>query len=262
MRRHLAGVAAAPLVVFLLAVLGSVALGPAPRAHAYTIGWNDVASPSESGSWGTGYGPGWVALTFDTGGAPHGPIIGVLYSAGVGGEPGTDHMDVYSTHGPAASVDGPFAGGYAYGGFDGCAWAYWTGKLRADGAHHTPSCTQPPNHTTKIFCYDQGADRLCNDGEVQRSTEPETGVWKDITAHPATVNAGGCDAWGNVGSAAIYNGAPVAWANLLGHVASGTVKVRYVTKDDRAVMALVADGALPAHMRWAFLPRTCLTPAF
>jgi deoxyxylulose-5-phosphate synthase len=54
----------------------------------------------------------------------------------------------------------------------------------------------------------------------------------------------------------------VAWANLLGHVASGTVKVRYVTKDDRAVMALVADGALPAHMRWAFLPRTCLTPAF
>ena len=96
----------------------------------------------------------------------------------------------------------------------------------------------------------------------QKSTEPETGVWKDITAHPATINAGGCDAWGNVGAAAIYNGAPVAWANSLGHVDSGQVKVRYVTKDDRAVMALVADGALPAHMRWAFLPRTCLTPAF
>lgn len=259
---RLGRVPAASLVALVLALIGPVVLGPAPSAHAYTIGWNTVATPSQSSSWGTGYGPGWVALTFDTDGAPHGPIVGVIYSAGVGGEQGTDHMDVYSTHGPAASVQGPFAGGYAYGNFNGCAWAYWTGKLRAAGDHHSPSCTTPPNHTTKIFCYDQAADRLCNDGVVQKPTEPETGVWKDITAHPATINAGGCEAWGNVGAAAIYSGARVAWANDLGHIASGRVKVRYVTKDDRAVMALVADGALPAHMRWAFLPRTCLTPAF
>lgn len=261
MTRRLGG-AAAFLGLLLLAVLGPAPLGPAPAARAYTIGFNTVATPGQSSSWGTGFGPGWVALTFDTGGAPHGPIVGVLYSAGVGGEPATDHMDVHLTHGPAASVDGPFAGGYAYGNFDGCAWAYWTGKLRADGGHHTPPCTTPPNHTTKIFCYDQAADRLCNDGRVQPATEPEAGVWKDITAHPATINAGGCDAYGNVGAAAIYNGAPVAWANPLGHLDSGRVKVRYVTKDRRAVMALVADGALPAHMRWAFLPRGCLTPAF
>lgn len=262
MRGRLKGVPAASLAGLALTVLGSVLLGPAPRAHAYTIGFNTVATPSESSSWDTGYGPGWVALTFDTGGAPHGPIVGVIYSAGVGGEQGTDHMDVYSTHGPAASVNGPFAGGYAYGNFNGCAWAYWTGKLRADGDHHAPSCTTPPNHTTKIFCYDQAADRLCNDGVVEKSTEPETGVWKNISAHPATINAGGCDAFGNVGADAIYHGSAVAWANNLGHIASGTVKVRYVTKDDKAVMALVADGTLPAHMRWAFLPRTCLTPAF
>jgi hypothetical protein len=249
-------------IASVLVLVALTLLGSALPARAYTIGFNALATPAESSSWDTGYGPGWVALTFDTGGSPHGPIVGVLYSAGVGGEPATDHMDVYSTHGPAASVDGPFAGGYAYGNFDGCAWAYWTGKLRADGGHHTPPCTTPPNHTTKIFCYDQAADRLCNDGTVDPVNEPEAGVWKDITAHPATVNPGGCDAWGNVGSPAIYSGAPVAWANPLGHLDSGTVKVRYVTKDRAAVMALVPDGVLPAHMRWAFLPRGCLTAAF
>ena len=79
---------------------------------------------------------------------------------------------------------------------------------------------------------------------------------------PGDDQRGGCDAWGNVGASAIYNGTAVAYQNSLGHIASGTVKVRYVTKDDHAVMALVDDGLLPAHMRWAFLPRTCLTPAF
>ena len=129
-------------------------------------------------------------------------------------EPGTDHMDVYLTHGPAASVDGPFAEATRTAGSTG---ARGHGRQAPpDGAHHTPSCTTPPNHTTKIFCYDQGADRLCTDGEVQQSTEPEAGVWKDITAHPATINAGGCDAWGNVGAARSTTASPwpsrTAWA--------------------------------------------------
>jgi hypothetical protein len=67
MRTRLARVPAASLVALVLALIGPVVLGAAPPAHAYTIGWNTVATPSESSSWGTGYGPGWVALTFDTG---------------------------------------------------------------------------------------------------------------------------------------------------------------------------------------------------
>ncbi|MDQ1742970.1 MAG: hypothetical protein QOE23_1309 [Pseudonocardiales bacterium] len=250
----------------LLAALVAL-FGIATPAYAFSTGYFAIASSAASGvsAGHTGYGPGWVALTFDTGGQPHGPIVGYLFHDGVGQAVGNDHMDVYSYYtAGAASVNTPFAGGYAYGHFNGCAWSYLdmnAYELYPEGAHHSVPCTTPPNHTTKIFCYDHAADRLCNDG-TSVSDEPEAGVWKNITSHQATIKAGGCDVVGNIGSAAIYSGGAAAPANLIGHVDSGTVYVRYVSKRDDWVMANLATNAspqFPAGIQWGFFPRTCLS---
>jgi hypothetical protein len=248
-------------------VLGAVCLCAAallaapPVAGGVTHGFSRVLSPNSTSA-GVGYGPGWVALTFDTHGAPHGPIIGTLLYQGVGDEPAADHMDIYREHGPAASVPGPFAGGYAYGNFDGCAWAYSARKFFHEGGHHEVPCTKPPNHSTRIFCHNHKVDRLCNDGKSHASAgETEAGVWKKIKASYARAKTGaaGCDAFANVGSHAIYNGAAVNLVNRVGFVPAQTrVKVRYVTKDRGAVMALVPSGLLQQGMRWAFLRRDCV----
>lgn len=237
----------------------------AAPAAGLTNGYKAIASSAASGvaAGHTGYGPGWIAMTFDTNGQPHGPITGYLFHDGVAGAVGNDHFDVSSYYtAPAASVNTPFAGGYAYGHFQGCTWSYLDSngfELAAEGANHTGGCT-PPNHTTKIFCYDQAADPLCNAGNS--TDEFEAGVWKTITNHPATIKTGGCDVVANVGAGAIYNGAAPAPANRIVHVDSGTVYVRYVIKNDSYVMAnLAGDGSpqLPFGLQWGFYPRGCLT---
>lgn len=243
----------------------SIALLAAP-ATALSTGYKAIASSSASGvqAGHTGYGPGWVALTFDTDGQPHGPITGYLFHDGVAGAVGNDHFDVsrYYTA-PAASVNTPFAGGYAYGHFGGCTWSYLDSngyELSAQGALHGGACT-PPNHTTKIFCTDRARDLLCNDG-TSVTGEPEAGVWKNTGQHLATINGGGCDVVGNVGSNAIYHAGAAVPANPIVHVNSGTVQVRYVLKNDTYVMAnLSTDGSpqLPAGLQWGFYPRGCLT---
>jgi len=89
---------------------------------------------------------------FDTLGQPHGPITGYLFHNGLAGalrQRPLRRVVVLHTA-PAASVN------------------------------------TPPNHTTKIFCYNQAAGPLCNAGHS--STEFEAGVWKNITQHPARIN--------------------------------------------------------------------------
>ncbi len=230
----------------------------AVAAHAYTTGYKKVAPPTDPARVGIGYGPGWVGLTFDKAGRAGGPIIGYLFYAGLAGATETGHMDVYHTSDePAASVNTPFAEGYAYGHFDGCAWSYLDPdglNLVREGDHHSPPCRTPTSYQTKdIFCTDS-SDPLCNDG--LSADEFEAGVWK--STRTATIASGGCDAYGNVGANAIYHGGHVVWANPLGHIPSGTVGVRYVTRLRGAAMVKVAG--LPYGMKWAFVPRSCLTP--
>jgi hypothetical protein len=250
------------LLIPLFALLGL--LGASLPAYGLSTGYKAIASAAVQDGH-TGYGPGWVALTFDTGGTPHGPIIGYLFHDGVSQAVGNDHMDVYAydTAG-AASVNTPFANGYAYGHFNGCAWSYLDGtgaELVAEGGHQSVPCTAAPNHTAAIFCYNHAADPLCNDG-TSVSGEPEAGVWKTITNHTATIDAAGCDVVGNIGSSAIYSGGAAAPANAISHVASGTVYVRYVSKRDDWVMGDLASNAspqFPAGIQWGFFPRACLT---
>lgn len=108
----------------MTAVLAAGVLAAALASPAFGLsnGYKAVASSAGSGvqDGHTGYGPGWVALTFDTGGQPHGPITGYLFHDGVAGAAGNDHFDASSYYtAPAASVNTPFAGGYAYGRRDG-----------------------------------------------------------------------------------------------------------------------------------------------
>lgn len=253
-----------PLALLAALLPGLLLAALSVPAFGLSTGYKAIASQAVQDGH-TGYGPGWVALTFDTAGQPHGPIIGYLFHDGVAQAAGNDHMDVYSYYtAGAASVNTPFAGGFAYGHFNGCAWSYLdaTGaELVAEGAHHSPSCTTAPNHTTKIFCYDRAADPLCNDGSSV-ADEPEAGVWKTITNHRATIKAGGCDVVANIGSDAIYNGGAAVPANAISHVNSGTVYVRYVSKHDDWVMANLASNAtpqFPSGIQWGFFPRTCLS---
>lgn len=233
----------------------------AVAAHAYTTGYKNVDEPSDPRRLGIGYGPGWVGLTFDKSDKAGGPIVGYLFHAGLAGAVETGHMDVYHTSDePAASVDTPFAEGYAYGHFNGCAWSY----LDPDGLnlvrvedHHNPPCHTPTSYQTKdIFCISSD-DPLCNDGHSK--DEFEAGVWK--TTRSATIAPGGCYAYGNVGAEAIYNGGHVSWANPLGHIPSGGVRVRYVTRRRQAALVKFdAPAHLPYGMTWAFVPRSCLLP--
>jgi hypothetical protein len=251
------------LVLIGAAVAAVAGLFPARAATALSPGFKAIASSGGSGvaAGHTGYGPGWIGLTFGTGGAPHGPIIGYLFHSGVAAAHGNDHFDVtrYRTR-PAASVRTPFAAGYAYGHFNGCAWSYLDAhgkELSAQGPNHR-TCS-PPNHTTKIFCTNTAADRLCNNGHSK--AEPEAGVWKHPGNHLATIRSGGCDVVGNVGATAIYSGGVAHRANPIAHISTGIVQVRYVTKRGGWVMGnLEPDHGpqFPFGIQWGFFPRGCL----
>ena len=95
-------------------------------------------------------------------------------------------------------------------------------------------------------------------GELRSLDGRERGVHTGRWLVPATIADGGCDAYGNVGSDAIYHSGHVVWANPLGHIRSGTVGVRYVTR--LRVAAMVKVAGLPYGMKWAFVPRSCLIP--
>ena len=127
----------------------------AVAAHAYTTGYKKVAPPTDPARVGIGYGPGWVGLTIDKAGRAGGPIIGYLFYAGLAGATETGHMDVYHTSDePAASVNTPFAEGYAYGHFDGCAWSYLDPdglNLVREGDHHSPLVGRPPAIRPRTF---------------------------------------------------------------------------------------------------------------
>lgn len=251
-----------PAIGLCLLLLSSLAATPASALPTGYMAISNLVTTT-----GTGYGPGWVALTYDTSGVPHGPVIGYLFHDGVASAVGNDHIDVfeYDTAG-AASVTTPFAGGYAFGHFNGCTWSYLDpagAELYPEGGHVTSQCT-PPSHTSAIFCTNHAADSLCNNG-TSIPGEPEAGVWKNLgtsysNAHTAST---GCPAVANIGAAAIYNGSPASVGNPLLFVAAGTpLNVRYVSKDDSWVMAQVDHGVsnpLPYGIRWAFYPRSCIT---
>jgi hypothetical protein len=247
--------AAGRLLAVLTLTLASVAiaLGPAGPAGAWSYGFNRVQSPAEDSSTGVGYGPGWVALSYQ----PDDPVIGYLFAAGVAGEGGTDHMDI---HGIVNFTNGEsYPWGWAYGNFDGCAYAYGTTKFAIeDRTNHSGSCTSAPGHTSAVFCYDHARDYLCNNRNIPgHSSTPQVGVMDPL--YPVTSN--GCTGYGNLGAVAFDgSGASGTARNQLGTVPpGGQLDLRYVTKDDKWIMAKWHGQTLANGTSWAFFPRTCIS---
>ncbi len=225
---------------------------PAQPASAWSYGFNRVQSASEDGSSGTGYGPGWVALSYQA----DDPVIGYLFASGVAGEPGYDHMDI---HGLVEFSNGErYPWGYAYGNFGGCAYAYGTVKFAIeDRNNHSGECQSRPGHTSAVFCYDHAADYLCNNRNIPgHSDTPQVGVMSP----PYPVTSKGCTGYGNLGAAAVSGSAtPGTPRNLLGTVPAGQpMDLRYVTKSRQYVMAKWHDHTLANGTHWAFFPRSCI----
>ncbi len=244
------------LLPVLVAVTGLALLAfglPTKSADAWSYGFNRVQSPSEDSSTGVGYGPGWVALSYE----PDDPVIGYLFAAGVAGEGGTDHMDI---HGVVDYSNGErYPWGYAYGNFGGCAYAYGTVKFAIeDRNNHSGECQSRPGHTSAIFCNDHAADYLCNNRNIPgHSDTPQTGVMDPL--YPVTSQ--GCTGYGNLGYGALNgSSSPGTPTNVLGTVpAGGQMDLRYVTKSRQYVMAKWHGHTLANGTSWAFFPRSCIT---
>ncbi len=239
------------------------------------IGWgyglNRVQTAQEDSEANTGYGPGWVGLSYK----PNGPIVGYLFAEGFQFSDGAikgsfDHKDIRGTtdvNTPHPTID-RWPWGYAHGGFDGCADAYGTSKFAFVGGYSSSQCVNGPNvpgdqcspgpfwHSETVFCTDNAADPLCS----------PVGVWSECktceygVCGTKPVKSHGCPAYGNIGATAAYgSGAPVV-QHPLGFVPAGSnMDLRYVTKDKQYVMAKWHEGELISGIEWAFFPRSCVS---
>jgi hypothetical protein len=227
------------------AMIAAVIAIPSQALATGGYGFDRVTSPGASAE-GTGYGYGWVALS-----APgvNDPIIGNLfyYDNSLGNA--ADHMDIFN---PGFT----YPRGYAYGEFNGCAYAYtFSNFFLEDGSPHSGDCTP----------YSAGmpdADLFCSSGD---SLCPSYGAYQttlEVTA------AQTCTAYGNVGFALFGPNratASSAGANPLGTVPAGSpFDVRYITKNDQWVMGKIpgfqftAPGAPVADLNWVFIQRGCI----
>jgi hypothetical protein len=239
-------------------------------AWGWDYGLNRVQSSSEDPAAETGYGPGWVGLTYK----PNGPIVGYLFAEGFQFSDGSiktsfDHMDIRGT--TDVETEHPtidrWPWGYAHGSFQGCAYGYGTSKFAMVGDYSSSSCASGPSvsgdcsadpwwHSENVFCTDNGSDPVCS----------PVGVWSECktcdygVCSTLTVYSLGCQAYGNIGAAAAYgSGSPVP-THPLGSVPSGEIMdLRYVTKDRQYVMAKWHSGELISGIEWAFFPRSCVS---
>jgi hypothetical protein len=229
------------------AVVITAVLAFPSQAHATGgYGFDRVTSPGASAE-GTGYGLGWVALS---GPGTNDPIIGNLfyYDNSAPGD-AADHMDIFN---PGYT----YPRGWAYGQFNGCAYAYkFTNFYLESGTPHSGDCTPYSAGMAKSDLFCSSGDSLC----------PSYGAYQTVLEVTAVQN---CTAYGNVGSALFGPNratASSAGANPLGTVSAGwAFDVRYITKNDQWVMGKVpgykftAPGAPAADLSWVFIPRGCI----
>lgn len=229
-----------------VAVAATVALAVPSQALATGgYGFDRVTSPGAS-SEGTGYGQGWVALS---GPGVNDPVIGNLFFYDNSAGNAADHMDIFN---PGFT----YPRGWAYGQFNGCAYAYtFTNFFLESGTPHSGDCT--PYYAgmsmAELFC--SSGDSLC----------PSYGAYQTTLQVTVTQN---CTAFGNVGSALFGPNratASSAGANPLGTVGAGSpFDVRYITKNDQWVMGKIpgfqftAPGASAPDLNWVFIQRGCV----
>lgn len=255
------------LVYTFAALAIAVALIPlvSSSAGAWGYGRDRVQTATEDNSAATGYGPGWVGLSYKR----NGPIVGYLFARDFrfadGAVKGSaDHMDIHGKKDGAAGHPKikHWPWGYAHGAFNGCAYGYGTSKFAFEHSSDASNkCAAGPHagpdghwwHNESVFCTHQKADPLCSPAGVWSKGKPKH------SRGPKAVTSQGCPAYGNIGASAAYgNGAPVL-RQPLGYVPPGQkMALRYVTKDRQYVMAKWNAGSLAAGIEWAFFPRSCV----
>lgn len=268
-------VTVAPRAAWILALLALLlgVVGSATPAGAWTHGLNRVQSKEKDDKMGTGYGLGWVMLSYKT----NGPAVGYLFADGFafpGGsiKRGSERMDIRGTLDYQGRPDiHRWPWGYAFGSFDGCAYAYGTGKFtKIRKRHATGRCAKGPRRGPRhnwwsservAFCTTHRKDKMCSPAGVWSDGKP------DDDSRPLKARSLGCTVYANIGAAAVYGkGAPKP-RNPLGKVEPTRgmeINVRYVTKDRKYVMAKWRHHPLAAikgkkGLMWAFFPRSCLT---
>lgn len=233
------------IVLAAVAVLAAVLMVPSPAAATGGNGFNRVTSPGAS-SQGVGYGLGWVGLS---GPGVNDPIIGNLFFYDNSAGNAADHMDIFN-------AGYTYPRGYAYGQFNGCAYAYtFTNFYLESGTAHSGNCTPYSSGMSKADLFCSSGDALC----------PAYGAYQD-TLH--TTIKQNCTAFGNVGAALFGPNRASASSpgmNPLGTAYAGwPFDIRYITKNDQWVMGKVtgyqfaAPGAPSADLNWIFVPRGCI----
>lgn len=252
------------LTVMALVILGPMAVLPA-TGNAWGRGFNRVETATEDRSANTGYGPGWVTLSYKT----NGPMVGYLFARDFRFADGTvkpafDHMDIrgvryFNSMHPTIDY---WPWGYAHGSFEGCAFAYGRRKFAlertdfsspncADGFNAGPRGTWWQDET--VFCTAHEVDPMCSPVGVWASRKPPD------DPGTRTVRSGGCDAYGNLGAAGVFGTGTPRPTHYLGHVPEGdTLKLRYVVRGRQWFMAKWADDSFVGGIRWAFFPRSCI----
>lgn len=252
------------VAIAVMATLAPLVAVPT-TGHAWSYGFNRVQTAAEDSAASTGYGPGWVGLSYKT----NGPIVGYLFGRDFrfsdgSVKPAFDHMDIRGTRdyagGHPTITRWPW--GYAHGSFDGCAYAYGTSKfaiVRAEPSE--PSCAGGPNagpsgtwwHNETIFCTDNRTDPLCSSSGVWSENKPPGNTG------PKQITSRGCPAYGNIGRAAAYGSGAAVPTHRLGDVPTGErMDLRYVIRNRQWVMAKWHAGSLTAGIEWAFFPRSCV----
>ncbi|HZM81696.1 MAG TPA: hypothetical protein VFC19_38745 [Candidatus Limnocylindrales bacterium] len=252
------------LATMAMAVLASLILLPA-AANAWSYGFNRVQTAAEDSAAATGYGPGWVGLSYKT----NGPIVGYLFARDFRFGDGTvktafDHMDIRGTKdyagGHPTITRWPW--GYAHGSFGGCAYGYGTSKFAiVRSSFSSASCAGGPNagpdgswwHNETIFCTANSTDYLCSPVGVWAENKPPG------NPGPKPATSRGCYAYGNIGATGAYSSGTPAPTHLLGYVPAGhSLNLRYVARNRQWVMAMWNSGTFVGGIRWGFFPRSCV----
>lgn len=235
------------LVSVLAAVTAMVLSGPFPASATGGYGFNRVTSPGAS-SQGTGYGLGWVALS---GPGVNDPVVGNLFFTDNSAGNAADHMDIFN---PGFT----YPRGWAYGQFDGCAYAYtFLNFFLESGTPHNGDCTPYYAGMAKADLFCSSGDPLC----------PSYGAYQDTLRVGIRADAD-CPAFGNVGATLFGPNRATASSpgmNPLGTIGRGSpFDVRYITKNRQWIMGKVpafrftAPGAPAADLVWVFVPRWCV----
>lgn len=264
-RRRLGYAFAAVAIALALIPLASASAG------AWGYGLNRVQTAAEDSSAATGYGPGWVGLSYKR----NGPIVGYLFARDFrfadGAVKGSaDRMDIRGTKDGAAGHPKikRWPWGYAHGAFNGCAYGYGTSKFAIErSSFSSDKCAAGPHagpkgnwwHSERVFCTDHKTDPLCSPVGVWSKGKPAGNGGPKTVISKDTGGGKGCPAYGNIGASAAYgSGAPVV-RHPLGYISPGQkMALRYVTKDRQYVMAKWNSGNLTAGIEWAFFPRSCV----